>query len=59
MHSMVSLDDGSMMLIGGEWSGRVQTGIWHLKDDQWTRIGELTQVSNFQNSQINFFIKAR
>jgi hypothetical protein len=35
-----------MMLLGG-WdygSYSAQTGIWELKDDQWSRIGELLKV---------------
>jgi hypothetical protein len=45
-HSLVGLDNGAMMLLGG-WdygSYSAQTGIWELKDDQWSRIGELLKV---------------
>jgi len=43
-HSLVGLDNGAMLLLGGiDWGsgGDAQTGIWELKDDQWSRIGEL------------------
>jgi hypothetical protein len=37
-----------MMLLGGrDWgSDSKQTWIWELKEDQWSRIGELSQVKN-------------
>ncbi|CBY39615.1 unnamed protein product [Oikopleura dioica] len=40
-HSIVGLDNESMLLFGGEISGKWQTGIWQLKNDQWNKIGEL------------------
>jgi len=42
-HSLIGLDNGAMLLLGGmDWGSQsVQTGIWELKDDQWSRIGEL------------------
>ena len=46
-HSLVGLDNGAMLLLGGtDWGsgGDVQTGIWELKEEQWSRIGELSQV---------------
>jgi hypothetical protein len=47
-HSLVGLDNGAMLLLGGNdyGSGRgiTQTGIWELKEDQWSRIGELSKV---------------
>jgi len=45
-HSLVGLDNGAMLLLGG-WdrgSSGDQTGIWRLKKDQWSRIGELSKV---------------
>jgi hypothetical protein len=47
-HSLVGLENGAMLLLGGHdyVSGRVQTGIWQLKEDQWSRIGEFSQVWN-------------
>ena len=49
-HSLVGLDNGAMLLLGGyDWgSGNwiTQTGIWELKEDQWRRIGELSKVRN-------------
>ena len=47
-HSSIGLDDNSMMLLGGYFfeSGS-QTGIWKIKENVWSRIGELTQVENF------------
>jgi len=45
-HSLVGLDNGAMLLLGGtDWGsgGDVQTGIWELKEEQWSRIGELSQ----------------
>jgi hypothetical protein len=46
-HSLVGLDNGAMMLLGGRDlgnGGASQTGIWELKDDQWSRIGEISKV---------------
>ena len=47
-HSLVGLENGAMLLLGGiDWGtkeGDAQTGIWELKDDQWSRIGELSKV---------------
>ena len=46
-HSLVGLDNGAMLLLGGyDWGsyGAAQTGIWQLKEDQWSRIGELSMV---------------
>ncbi|CBY14687.1 unnamed protein product, partial [Oikopleura dioica] len=40
-HSIVGLDNESMLLFGGVISGNWQTGIWQLKNDQWNKIGEL------------------
>jgi len=44
-HSLVGLDNGAMLLLGGYdyGSSSYQTGIWELKDDQWNRIGELSK----------------
>ena len=48
-HSLVGLDNGAMLLLGGfDWgSFSYQTGIWELKEDQWNRIDELSKVSKF------------
>ena len=49
-HSLVGLDNGAMLLLGGEelfGSGNVpvsQTGIWELKEEEWSRIGEFSKV---------------
>jgi hypothetical protein len=46
-HSLVGLDNGAMLLLGGRDNGSggaAQTGIWELKNDQWSRIGELLKV---------------
>jgi hypothetical protein len=45
-HSLVGLDNGAMLLLGGydNGSSSVQTGIWELKNDQWSRISELSKV---------------
>jgi hypothetical protein len=45
-HSLVGLDNGAMLLLGGFDLGSysIQTGIWELKDDQWSRIGKLSKV---------------
>jgi hypothetical protein len=48
-HSLIGLDNGAMLLLGGrDWgsAGAPQTGIWQLKEDQWSRIGELSKVWN-------------
>jgi len=37
-HSLIGLEDQSLLLIGG-----YSTQIWQLKDDAWSRIGELIQ----------------
>jgi len=44
-HSLVGLDNGAMLLLGGrDWgSESFQTWIWELKEDQWIRIGELSK----------------
>ena len=44
-HSLVGLDNGAMLLLGGfDWGSRsFQTGIWELKEE-WSRIGELDYV---------------
>ncbi|CBY31067.1 unnamed protein product [Oikopleura dioica] len=36
-HSLIGLDDNSMILLGGT------IGIWKIKENVWSRIGELTQ----------------
>ena len=48
-HSLVGLDNGAMLLLGGDnWgSDSEQTGIWQLKEE-WSRIGELSKVWKFQ-----------
>ena len=45
-HNLIGLDNGAMLLLGGlDWgSGSYISGIWELKDDQWSRIGELNSV---------------
>jgi hypothetical protein len=46
-HSLIGLDNGAMLLLGGYdlgSAGAAQTGIWQLKEDQWSRIGELSKV---------------
>jgi hypothetical protein len=43
-HSLLGLDNGAMLLLGGHDGSSVQTGIWQLKDDQWSRIGQLSKV---------------
>jgi len=43
-HSLVGLDNGAMLLLGGKDRGSaVQTGIWRLKEERWSRIGELSK----------------
>jgi hypothetical protein len=54
LHSLVGLDNGAMLLLGGEvWETNTfgtgslrlhQPGIWQLKETQWSRIGELLKV---------------
>jgi len=46
-HSLVALENQSMLLIGGEdwrFGGARQSGIWQLKDENWNEIGKLLQV---------------
>jgi hypothetical protein len=46
-HSSIGLDDHSMLLLGGYISGsEYQTGIWQIKEEVWSKVGELTQVWN-------------
>jgi len=47
-HGLVGLDNGAMLLLGGyvRKSDSVQTGIWELKEDQWSRIGELSKPAD-------------
>ncbi|CBY12720.1 unnamed protein product [Oikopleura dioica] len=45
-HSSIGLDDNSMMLLGGRIGSTYQTGIWKIKENVWSRIGELTQNAN-------------
>ncbi|CBY42215.1 unnamed protein product, partial [Oikopleura dioica] len=50
VHSLVGLDNQSMLLIGGKDfgnGGAAQTGIWQLKDENWNQIGELFQANYF------------
>ena len=45
-HTLTGLDSGALLLVGGveiEWDTR---GIWLLKEDTWTLIGELKEASN-------------
>ena len=47
LHSLVGLDNGALMLLGGWDCGNgcvTQTGIWELKEEEWNRIGELLKV---------------
>ena len=47
MHSLVGLENQSLLLIGGidyGNDGYAQSGIWQLKDEKWNQIGELLQV---------------
>ncbi|CBY12465.1 unnamed protein product [Oikopleura dioica] len=49
-HSLVALENQSMLLIGGRDSGNggvTQSGIWQLKDENWNQIGELLQADFF------------
>ncbi|CBY43358.1 unnamed protein product, partial [Oikopleura dioica] len=46
-HSLVGLENQSMLLIGGlnfGNDGGSQTGIWQLKDENWNQIGDLLQA---------------
>ncbi|CBY11676.1 unnamed protein product, partial [Oikopleura dioica] len=46
-HSLVGLENHSMLLIGGQdWGNGCadQSGIWQLKDENWNQIGELLQA---------------
>ncbi|CBY15940.1 unnamed protein product, partial [Oikopleura dioica] len=49
-HSLVGLENQSMLLIGG-WEygngGGLQSGIWQLKDENWNQIGELLQAEYY------------
>ena len=58
-HSLVGLDNGAMMLLGGyDWGSEfpVQTGIWELKEE-WRRIGELSKVCNIIQKKIILVFK--
>ncbi|CBY14278.1 unnamed protein product [Oikopleura dioica] len=47
IHSLVGLENQSMLLIGGRDygnDGAFQSGIWQLKDENWNKIGELLQA---------------
>jgi len=63
-HSLVGLDNGAMLLLGGyDWgSDSAQTGIWQLKEDQWSRIGEFSMPaysgSTFAVSRSIYFFEA-
>ncbi|CBY14575.1 unnamed protein product [Oikopleura dioica] len=49
MHSLVALENQSMLLIGGRDygnDGARQSGIWQLKDENWNEIGELLQADS-------------
>ncbi|CBY10310.1 unnamed protein product [Oikopleura dioica] len=46
-HSSIGLDDNSMMLLGGRIGSTYQTGIWKIKENVWSRIGELTQSATY------------
>ncbi|CBY13569.1 unnamed protein product [Oikopleura dioica] len=52
-HSLVALENQSMLLIGGiDWGNVVsQSGIWQLKDENWNEIGKLLQA-DFDGSAI-------
>jgi hypothetical protein len=45
-HSLVGLDNGAMLLLGGyDWgSYSVQTGIWEIQEEEWSRIGDFSKV---------------
>ena len=44
-HAIVGLNDGSMLLIGGKANNVYVSDIWQLKDNTWTLVGNLGQVS--------------
>ncbi|CBY13572.1 unnamed protein product [Oikopleura dioica] len=45
LHSLVGLENHSMLLIGGkDYGNGYQSGIWQLKDENWNEIGELLQA---------------
>ncbi|CBY11692.1 unnamed protein product [Oikopleura dioica] len=47
-HSSIGLDDNSMILLGGTIYGPgYQTGIWKIKENVWSRIGELIQSATY------------
>jgi len=47
-HSLVGLENESMLLIYGVHpQNQYQQGIWQLRDDVWSRIGEMQQASAF------------
>ncbi|CBY14963.1 unnamed protein product, partial [Oikopleura dioica] len=49
-HSLVALDNQSLLLIGGQdwgYGGASQSGIWQLKNENWNKIGELLQANYF------------
>ncbi|CBY14684.1 unnamed protein product [Oikopleura dioica] len=46
-HSIVGLDNESMLLFGGQISGQSPTGIWQLKNDQWNKIGQLAKSASY------------
>ncbi|CBY15373.1 unnamed protein product [Oikopleura dioica] len=53
-HSLVGLENQSLLLIGGEDFGIGyvrQSGIWQLKDENWNKIGQLLQA-DYQGSAI-------
>ncbi|CBY15826.1 unnamed protein product [Oikopleura dioica] len=50
-HSLVALENQSMLLIGGIDGNVPQSGIWQLKDENWNEIGELLQT-DFSGSAI-------
>ena len=43
-HSSIGLDDNSMLLLGGKIGDTYHADIWQIKENVWSRIGELTQV---------------
>ena len=44
-HNLIGLDNGAMLLLGGmDSSYSAETGIWQLKEEQWSRIGEFSKV---------------
>ncbi|CBY34503.1 unnamed protein product [Oikopleura dioica] len=46
-HSLVALENQSMLLIGGyDYGNGANSGIWQLKDENWNEIGELLQADN-------------